>query len=791
MLSSQDQLRLLYQSSLDIGGSLDLGAMLERSLQSIVLNLGCVGAVVLADRRDGDHPFLEEILAEPAGIRDHAAYPPAVVDWGPSDKPGAGRTQWPDPLRRTIGDVTCYGLDLAGYGLLVLLNSIPLDPQLAQALKPICDKLAECCLACERGSSTGDAEAERALHASEEKFREYIDSSPDGVFLADSQGRYIDVNPAASTLTGYTREELLSMSIPDLLPSESLETARAHFSAVQAEGRATVEGKFLHKDGSPRWWIVDAVKLDDTRLLGFCKDTTDRMRAEAALQESEERFRAIFETAQDSIFIKNLNLEYMLINPAMERLFGTNAEELVGRTDGELFGEEAAKHIEEVDRRVLGGEVVMEEDTKPVDDVPRTFHVVKVPMRDDAGNIVGLCGIARDITERRVAEEERARLEEQVHQAQKMDSIGLLAGGVAHDLNNLLSPILGYGEILLEDAGDDSDQRESLEEIVKAGRRARDLVRQLLAFSRKQTLEFKHIDLNLLLTRFEKLLRHTIREDVTIDLALDELPLYIRGDIGHLEQVVMNLAINAQDAMPSGGKLDIASSRMELEQPLDGEHGPGDPGAYALLTIRDTGCGIDAASREHLFEPFYTTKSKDQGTGLGLATVYGIVKQHGGHITVDSEPEHGTVFRIYLPMMDDPPTRPERTGKPSAELAGTETIVLVEDNEQVRDLTLTILKRKGYTVLCAAGATQALTLLERHKGALDMLLTDVIMPEMDGRQLYERVSGLYPEIKVLYMSGYTNDVIANRGIGDTGVQFIQKPFSPVALTQKVREVLDL
>ena len=361
---------------------------------------------------------------------------------------------------------------------------------------------------------------------------------------------------------------------------------------------------------------------------------------------------------------------------------------------------------------------------------------------------------------------------------------------MAHDLNNLLSPIIGYGEMLLEDTAEDDLQREPVEEIVNAGMRARDLVRQLLAFSRKQTLEFKHIDLSALLRNFEKLLRRTIREDVAIHMVLAQpLPL-INGDVGQLEQVVINLAVNAQDAMPDGGDLTIETAEVELDESYAAQHKGVPPGMYAMLVVSDTGYGMDAETRKHLFEPFFTTKEKDKGTGLGLATVYGIVKQHGGNVWSYSEPGLGSTFKVYLPVSTESTVSEQYVPKAPSAVRGSETVLLAEDNEQVRELALAILKRQGYTVLPAASGKEALAILDRLDGPVDLLLTDVVMPEMNGKQLFDRVSATCPDIKVLYMSGYTDNVIAHHGMIDASIHYIQKPFSVKALAAKVREVLD-
>ncbi len=395
-----------------------------------------------------------------------------------------------------------------------------------------------------------------------------------------------------------------------------------------------------------------------------------------------------------------------------------------------------------------------------------------------------------DVTDRKRTEEEKEKLEAQFQQVQKLESVGRLAGGVAHDLNNLLSPILGFSEMLLDDFALSDPRRGSVEEIVQASLRAREIVHQLLAFSRKQPMEIKLVNLADVVTRFESLLRKTIREDVAIKVIIEpSLPL-IKGDIGQLEQVIMNLAINAQDAMPDGGSLIIEVAVTNLDEDYASVHEGVKPGAHVMLTVSDIGKGMDPDTRRHIFEPFYTTKGKDGGAGLGLATVYGIVRQHDGHIWVYSEADEGTTFKIYLPVSAET-TLPEETAlKTFRNLHGSETVLLVEDSEQVRNLARTILNRHGYKVLVAENGKDALAKLENHGRPVDLLLTDVVMPVMNGRDLFDRISARYPDLKVLYMSGYTENVIVHHGVMDEGVNFIQKPFSVNALATKIREILE-
>jgi PAS domain S-box-containing protein len=397
---------------------------------------------------------------------------------------------------------------------------------------------------------------------------------------------------------------------------------------------------------------------------------------------------------------------------------------------------------------------------------------------------------ARFITERKRAGEEKRKLEEQYHRAQKVESIGRLAGGVAHDLNNLLSPILGYGEMLLDDLGPEDERRESVDEILRAGFRARDLVRQLLAFSRKQTLEYRPVDMGEAVRRFERLLRRAIREDIEIRIIPSPSIPTVMADIGQMEQVIMNLAVNAGAAMPEGGVLTIETAPVRLDDDYADAHQDVQPGTYVMLAVSDTGRGMDEETREHAFEPFFSTKG-EQGTGLGLATVHGIVKQHGGNIWLHSEAGKGTTFKIYLPVSGQTPAEGGPPGRRAAVgPEGNETVLLAEDEEQVRHLARAILKQQGYTVLVAESGSDALAILDQHDGPVHLLLTDVIMPGLNGKELFLQATDRLPDLKVLYMSGYTGNVLAHHGMQDEDPPFIQKPFAVRALTAKVREVLD-
>jgi two-component system, cell cycle sensor histidine kinase and response regulator CckA len=407
-----------------------------------------------------------------------------------------------------------------------------------------------------------------------------------------------------------------------------------------------------------------------------------------------------------------------------------------------------------------------------------------VPVADTQGHFTHMISVQREVTERR-------QLEEQLRQSQKMDAVGQLAGGVAHDFNNILVVITGYSELLLERHLEANHPwRREIEQIQKAGERAAALTRQLLAFSRKQIFQLEVHNLNEIVTDIETMLRRLIGEDIGLTTVLDPALATVKADRGQIEQVLLNLVVNARDAMPQGGKLTIETANAELDQAYALRHLDVKPGAYVMLAVSDTGIGMSAETQVRIFEPFFTTKEPGKGTGLGLATVYGIVKQSGGTLWVYSEPGHGTTFKIYLPQLREsiPLAEPDK-GRPAAP-QGAETILLVEDEAMVRELICTVLTKQGYTVLEASDGSAALRLNERHPDAIHLLLTDVVMPHMSGRELAEFLGPLRPQMKILYMSGYTDDAIIRHGVLEPGVDLLQKPFTPVNLARKVREMLD-
>jgi two-component system cell cycle sensor histidine kinase/response regulator CckA len=505
------------------------------------------------------------------------------------------------------------------------------------------------------------------------------------------------------------------------------------------------------------------------------------------LLEREELFKLISENAVDMIAVVDVNGRRVYNSPSYERILGYTAEYLrntsplqeihpddlqgVLKAANEARRSGVGRRIEYRMRRKDGEWIVLESTASAV--------------RNAAGTVEKLVIVNRDISERR-------QLEEQLRQSQRMDAIGRLSGGVAHDFNNLLGVIIGYTEVLQDQIKEGDTLRVCVDQVLEAGKRAASLTRQLLAFSRQQVLEPKVLLLNTVVFDMEKMLRRLIGEDVELSTGLDPKLGRVRADQGQIEQVIMNLAVNARDAMPEGGKLSIETSNVEMDEVFVRRYAyPVQPGAYILLTVTDTGTGMDNATKLRVFEPFFTTKEKDKGTGLGLSTVYGVVKQSGGYIDVDSTLGKGTTFRIYLPRVHQDVDVDGAQMSSSAALQGNETILLVEDEKSLRTLTRHLLERYGYVVLEAANGAEALTTSRQNTGTIHLLLTDIVMPGISGRALAQKLCKERADMKVVYMSGYTGQTIGGQTVLNPGAFFLQKPFTRESLAQKIREALEV
>ncbi len=622
------------------------------------------------------------------------------------------------------------------------------------------------------------------------KLSRAVEQSPVSVVITDTNGDIEYVNPKFTEATGYSAAEVRGMNSRILKSGEqSPEVYRTLWETITAGREWRGEFHNVRKNGELFWELASISPVTDesgriTHFVAVKEDVTQRKFAEEALARREQHFRSLIENARDVITIIDAQGTIRFQSPAAERILGRPPEEFVGRSAFEFVHPDDAAGVEAAGRRLVENPGATETAVfrfRHANGSWRTLEGIGTLLPGDgSGQIVVN---SRDVTESRA-------VEEQLRQAQKMEAVGRLAGGIAHDFNNLLTAIMGYGDLATSRLSPGDPARAELAEIDRAAHRAADLTRQLLAFSRKQVLQPRVISLNAIVSDTDRMLRRLIGEDIELVTRLNEPLGSVKADTGQVEQVLVNLAVNARDAMPRGGKLTIETSDVDLGTSGSAFHLDAPPGRYVLLAVSDSGTGMDASTLSHVFEPFFTTKPAGRGTGLGLSMVYGVVKQSGGHVTVYSEPGVGTAFKIYLPRVEDAPEKSLATSGPAAPAGGTETILVVEDEEAVRRLTCRALEIQGYTVLAAANADEAAVLSETHAGEIDLMVTDVVMPQTSGRTVAERAVARRPRMKVLFMSGYTDDAIVRHGVLDAGTAFLQKPFTPVSLGRKVRDVLD-
>ncbi|HET6929320.1 MAG TPA: PAS domain S-box protein [Candidatus Acidoferrum sp.] len=632
----------------------------------------------------------------------------------------------------------------------------------------------------------------RKLIEGEELFRLITENAADMIAVVDMEGNQIFNSLSYEKVLGYSLDELKESSPFAQIHPEDVDRVRQAGEEARRSGVGRpLEYRVRHKDGS--WRVLESTasairgpKGNPEKLVIVNRDVTERTRAAKALERSESSFRSVVEDAPYGIYRASIAGDLILVNLALQKMLGYDSrEELLQTNAGTHIYRHASEH-EKFTQTVVEEQSFkdLELEWKRKDGAPITVRCSGWPVKDETGAVTYLEVFAEDVTERRV-------LERQLRMAQKMEAVGRLSGGIAHDFNNLLGVIMGYSQVLKRSLGSANPLLfEHAEEIEKASQRAVSLTRQLLAFSRQQVLEPVILNLNTLVSDMEKMLPRLIGEDVALKLNLDPDLAQVKADHGQIEQVIMNLAVNARDAMPHGGKLTIQTANVELDLAYTRQHPGSRVGQYVMLAVSDTGTGIDPEIQSQIFEPFFTTKERDKGTGLGLATVYGVVKQSGGYIAVDSDKGKGARFSVYLPCVGQPVSAAEtKTGPPSTR-RGSETVLLVEDAEPLRKLAHMFLRDGGYTVLTAANGTEALEVARSHAGRIHLLLTDVVMPGINGRVLAERLAPLQPGMKLLYMSGYTDSFIAGHGVLEAGTHLLHKPFTQDVLTRKVREVLD-
>jgi two-component system, cell cycle sensor histidine kinase and response regulator CckA len=637
--------------------------------------------------------------------------------------------------------------------------------------------------------------AEALATESEHRLRAILDTEPECVKLLAADGTLLEMNPAGlAMIDAASMDEVVGQNVRALVCPEHRDAFADLIRRVFGGQTGRLEFRATGLKGTVRWLEMHATPFRDrdgkiVAVLGVTRDVTERKRLEERVGATRLMLETVLNNIPQGVFWKDRTSRYLGCNAVVSRAFGLAAsDDVVGKTDYDLPGlqpEQAAffiqkdREVMELGKPMLG---IVEPATLP-DGSTIWMETNKIPLRDAAGRVIGILGTWQDITARK-------RMEEQLQQSQKMDAVGQLAGGVAHDFNNLLTVINGYADLLLTRVPAADPMHQELEQVRNAGERAAGLTRQLLAFSRRTVMELKVLDLNAVVSESERMLRRVIGED--IELTVKPKPgLYrVKADPGQVGQILLNLALNSRDAMPRGGKLTIQTCNAEIDEVFTTRRPEVKPGEYALLSVSDTGQGMTAEVRARIFEPFFTTKGPGKGTGLGLAVVHGIVQQSGGFIEVASEPDRGATFRVYLPVIEEEAGPLSRLVKKRTAKPGTETVLLVEDEEGVRQVGELALRTHGYTVLVAANAAEALRVMDDQRDGIAILVTDVVMPGMSGSQLADSLRGRYPKLKVLFMSGYTADAVLRHGILDGAENFLHKPFTPVSLANKVREILD-
>jgi two-component system cell cycle sensor histidine kinase/response regulator CckA len=629
------------------------------------------------------------------------------------------------------------------------------------------------------------------LSEREHFFRVITESSTDVIAILAADGLVHYVSPSFQEVLGHPPDVVLNTSGLQLVHPDDVQAAQQMLTEVTQQKGGFGRGEYRLRDAAGEYRYMDVrVRnlLADPIIRGIAvdaRDVSDRRRAEQALRASEERFRKILETTGEGIVLRDTEGYITFVNERFGQMLGYTVDELLGRHVREII---TPDHIplqrasEERRKRTRMAESLDMRFVRKDGSIMEAILSVS-PTFDEGGDYTGALAMITDVTERK-------RLEQQLRQSQKMEAVGRLAGGVAHDFNNLLTAIRGHTDLLLSDLPADSALRSDIEEIRGAADRAASLTQQLLAFSRRQMLQPVVLEVDSIIAAMQPLLARLLPRNVVLSTRLDAAETRVRADRSQIEQVLVNLVVNARDAMPNGGELRIVTEPFVMDASFARANPGSSPGAYARISVRDTGVGMDAQTLLHIFEPFFTTKDVGKGSGLGLATVYGIVKQSGGFVRASSAVGAGTEFEIFLPRVSEP-VRDSRDAPVHANGTSGETILVAEDEPAVRALTCRILRKRGYHVLEAKDGTEAVEVASSYEGTINLLVTDVIMPNVGGRELSERLARMRPQVKVLFMSGYTDDQLLQRGVLQSGSgNFLEKPFTPDALARKVREVLD-
>lgn len=664
---------------------------------------------------------------------------------------------------------------------------------------------------------TEQERAARALQESEERFSLFMQQAPTSIAIFDREMRYLAHSQRFLRDFGLPDASLVGRCHYDVFPALSEAIKNVHRRCLAGASERSDETAMIGANGQVEWYRWEMVPWrDGRREIGgvalFTERFTELKLARERIANQEQLLANVIDGSPSYITAFDREGRIMFANAAMARLLGKTKTDLVGTLATDYLSKHRGERFMARHHEVMGsGEAQLLETSLPLHDPPFPVLAIRYPLRDSAGAAYGTASIMTDITQQKRIEDElrrseaktrdalaalekalelTRRTEEKFRHVQKMEAIGRLAGGVAHDFNNLLTVILGNSSEILATLSPADPLHEVIGEIEKAGQRAAGLTRQLLAFSRKQVLEPRIVNVNELITGAEKMLRRIVSEDIELTLLLDPHPQWCKLDKGQFEQVLLNLVVNARDAMLDGGRLTIETTAVVLDATFTEEHPDIRPGEYVRLVVSDTGVGIPKDVQPHIFEPFFTTKSVGHGTGLGLSMVYGIIRQSGGMIWLYSEPGQGTSFKIYLPRQSDVAAEKISQAPSFSTTRGKETILIVEDDEPVRNTISSILRRAGYHVISAANGGEALLICEEHASTIHLLLTDVVMPKLNGRKLAERLRQVRPSMRVVFMSGYTENVVVHHGILDAHLDFLPKPVTSDILLTKLREVLD-
>ncbi|MGQ9616666.1 MAG: PAS domain S-box protein [Spirochaetota bacterium] len=634
-----------------------------------------------------------------------------------------------------------------------------------------------------------------------ERAQKFLDIAGVIILFLGADGKVKLINKKGCEILGYAEKEVIGKNwFDNFIPARIRSNVLNVFKDIK-QGRLHeyVENYVLTRNGEERLiaWYNTVVTDSRGKLIGTLSsggDITERKRAEDELERERNLLRTLIDSFPDAIYIKDRESRFVVANTSIGKIMGVeDPDELIGKTDFDFYPEKNASAFYEDEKEILKtGKPIINKEESLVDGEgnERWILTTKVPLVESGGVVTGVIGIGRDITEQKRAEEKLHEKERQLLHAQKMEAVGRLAGGIAHDFNNILTAIIGYADyLLMKGISGDESIRNYIEEIKKAGFRAAGLTRQLLAFSRRQVLAPKVVDLRTIIKNLENMLKQLIGEDIDFRVEVDETPMNIMADESQIEQIIVNLVVNARDAMLSGGKLVVRTQKVDFDS-LDCEKHPGiNSGSYVMLIVSDNGVGMAPEVKEHLFEPFFTTKEVGRGTGLGLATIYGIIKQVGGFISVYSEEGKGTVFKVYFPFFSSEPQTTVEKGRIKDELTGSETILVVEDDDVVRGFIRAVLEMYGYIVVSMKNPQEALNYLDLPGNPCDLLVTDMVMPGMNGKELAERACLSRSSLKVIYISGFQEHMLFKK-FSDDGIAFLEKPFQQYELLSMVREVLE-